>query len=231
MTMPVFNRVISKLSGILQTYIGSTGRAYTFKQLLQQKEHFGRVWLATNGETRFILKDIPELIFDHYNHEIQPNLPKSRFIRVPLDVIPEQRIFVFKYLDSDLLSLVRKGTSDRNAKRILKDSLMGLAQLHEKDVVHLGERKNTPSLVIGLKMLDIKPANIMVDHRDVEEKMMVKNVQLTDLNNAAYLPNGRQLNGMLIGNEDWRSPEAAFKSKVGKPTDIYSFGLVVCSQP
>jgi hypothetical protein len=137
--MSVFNRIISILSGIPQTYIGSTGRAYNFKQLLQQKDHFGRVWLATNGETRFILKDIPEPVFDHYNHEIQPNLLKSRFIRVPLDVIPEQRIFVFKYLDSDLLSLVRKGISDRNAKGILKDSLMGLAELHGRDVVHLSE--------------------------------------------------------------------------------------------
>lgn len=139
MTMPMFNRIISKLSGIPQTYIGSTGRAYNFKQLLQQREHSGRVWLATNGETRFILKDIPEPIFDRYNHEIQPNLPKSRFIRVPLDVIPEQRIFVFKYLDLDLLSLARKGISDRNTKRILKDSLRGLAELHGRDVVHLGE--------------------------------------------------------------------------------------------
>lgn len=79
-------------------------------------------------------------------------------------------------------------------------------------------------------MLDIKPATIMVDYREVDEKMMIKNVQLTDVNNAAYLPNGRNLNGMLIGNKNWRSPEAAFKSKVGEPTDLYSFGLVVCSQ-
>jgi len=85
------------------------------------------------------MKDIPELIFDRYNHEIQSNLPKSRFIRVPLDVVPEKRIFVFKYLDSDLLSLVRKGIPDRNAKRILKDSLRGLAELHGRDIVHLGD--------------------------------------------------------------------------------------------
>jgi len=78
-------------------------------------------------------------------------------------------------------------------------------------------------------MLDIRPNKIMVDYRDVDEKMMIKNVQLNDLDNAAYLPNGRYLNGMLIRNEDWRSPEAAFKIKVGKPTDMYSFGLVVCS--
>jgi serine/threonine protein kinase len=79
-------------------------------------------------------------------------------------------------------------------------------------------------------MLDIKPDNIMVDYQDIDKKMMIRNVQLTNLDTASYLPNGRHLNGMLIGNEDWRSPEASFKSKVGKPTDMYSFGLVVCSQ-
>jgi hypothetical protein len=43
----MFNRVISKISGVPQTYIGSTGRSYQFEQLLQQREHFGRIWLAT----------------------------------------------------------------------------------------------------------------------------------------------------------------------------------------
>jgi serine/threonine protein kinase len=52
-------------------------------------------------------------------------------------------------------------------------------------------------------------------------------VQLADLENAAYLPPGRCIKGMLAGNEDWRSPEAHFKGELNKPADVFSFGAVV----
>jgi hypothetical protein len=35
---------------------------------------------------------------------------------------------------------------------------------------------------------------------------------------------------MLAGNDDWRSPEAHFKGELNKPTDIFSFGIVVRPQ-
>jgi serine/threonine protein kinase len=56
----------------------------------------------------------------------------------------------------------------------------------------------------------------------------LKKVQITDVDNAAYLPKGRYIKGMLAGNENWRSPEAFFKSKISKPADVFSFGIVVC---
>jgi hypothetical protein len=67
----------------------------------------------------------------------------------------------------------------------------------------------------------------MVDYHHDEEKMVLENVQLTDLDNAAYLPNGRYIKGMIAGNENWPSPEAFFKSKISKPADMFSFGIVV----
>lgn len=57
--------------------------------------------------------------------------------------------------------------------------------------------------------------------------IVVEKVQLTDLENAAYLPEGKCVKGMLAGNDDWRSPEAHFKGRLSKPSDVYSFGLVV----
>ncbi len=56
---------------------------------------------------------------------------------------------------------------------------------------------------------------------------MLEKIQLTDLDNAVYLPNGRYIKGIAAGNENWRSPEAFFRGKVSKPTDIFSFGIVV----
>lgn len=58
---------------------------------------------------------------------------------------------------------------------------------------------------------------------------IVEQVQLTDLENAAYLPKGRCIKGMLAGNDNWRSPEAHFKAELNTPTDIFSFGIVVCA--
>ena len=58
---------------------------------------------------------------------------------------------------------------------------------------------------------------------------IVEQVQITDLENAAYLPKDRCIKGMLADNDNWRSPEAHFKAELNKPTDIFSFGIVVCA--
>ena len=67
----------------------------------------------------------------------------------------------------------------------------------------------------------------MVNHEAPEACDDVKQVQLNDLDNAAHLPGGRRIRGMLAGNEIWRSIEAHLKSELHKPTDMFSFGLVV----
>lgn len=68
----------------------------------------------------------------------------------------------------------------------------------------------------------------MVDYHLIDkEKVVVELAQVTDLENAAYLPKGRGIKGMLAGNDNWRSPEAHLKGELNKPTDIFSFGVVV----
>jgi hypothetical protein len=67
----------------------------------------------------------------------------------------------------------------------------------------------------------------MVDSHDNVQDTMVERVQLIDLENAAYLPDGRCIKGMLAGNANWRSPEAHLKGELNKPADIFSFGVVV----
>jgi len=67
----------------------------------------------------------------------------------------------------------------------------------------------------------------MVDSRQDGQETIVEQVQIIDLENAAYLPKFRCIKRMLAGNDDWRSPEAHFKGQLNKPTDIFSFGIVV----
>ncbi|KAF2870900.1 serine/threonine protein kinase [Massariosphaeria phaeospora] len=191
-------------------WTGSSGKLYQFKELMQERAHFGRVWLATSGNEKFVLKDIPEAIYSNFNDLIQPNLRESSYIRLPCDRIPNQRIFVYKYLTDDLLSVIRGGVPVKARRQILKAGLRGISELHSQDVVHL----------------DVKPDNIMVDYQQEGQEMSIQRVQITDLENAAYLPKGRCIKGMLPGNENWRSPEGHLKGELNKPTDIYSFGAV-----
>ncbi|PWY89494.1 putative calcium/calmodulin dependent protein kinase [Aspergillus sclerotioniger CBS 115572] len=196
----MFRRTIAQLASAANEYTGASGSVYRFKELLQERPPVGR--------DRFVLKDIPKDIFDNFHERIQPQLPESPHIRSPCDTIPGQRILVYKYLTDDFLDLVKKGISLPTRKQILKASLRGIADLHERDVVHL----------------DTKPDNIMVECQHKEQDTIIEKVQIIDLENAAHLPKGRCIKGMLAGNDNWRSPEAHFKGRLNKPTDIFSFG-------
>jgi hypothetical protein len=74
-------------------------------------------------------------------------LNNSQFLRLSEDVVPEQSIFVYRYLADHLLSFVRKELSVPVTKRILKDTLRGLAALHEQNIVHTGKPRNHPQSV------------------------------------------------------------------------------------
>ncbi|KAF1808533.1 kinase domain-containing protein [Eremomyces bilateralis CBS 781.70] len=190
--------------------VGAAGGRYFSKELIQERPHLGRVWLATSGHDKFVLKDIPKDIFSGFNENIRPRLRENPYIRLPSDTILDQRIFVYRYLTDDFLSLVRKQIPMQARKQILKASLRGIAELHDRDIVHL----------------DIKPDNIMANCRHVGQETIVEQVQITDVENTAYLPKGRCIKGMLAGNDNWRSPEAHFKGELNKPSDIFSFGAV-----
>lgn len=71
----------------------------------------------------------------------------------------------------------------------------------------------------------------MVTCSHTGQETTVEQVQVTDLENAAHLPKGRCIKGMLAGNDNWRSPEAHFKGELNKPTDMFSFGIMVGASP
>lgn len=74
---------------------------------------------------------------------------------------------------------------------------------------------------------DVKPDNVVVDLHGSGSELVVEKAQLTDIENAAYLPKGRCIKGMLPGNDNWRSPEGHLRGEINKPTDIFSFGTMV----
>lgn len=63
----------------------------------------------------------------------------SPHLRLLQDTVPEQSMFVYRYFTDDLLSLARKDLPINLTKRILKDTLRGLAALHDQNIVHTGK--------------------------------------------------------------------------------------------
>jgi serine/threonine protein kinase len=77
---------------------------------------------------------------------------------------------------------------------------------------------------------DVKPNNILVECKlsgHGQRQVSVDHVQIADVEDACHVPPGRTIRGTQIGNWMWRSPEAHAQGPLGKPSDMFSFGLVV----
>jgi serine/threonine protein kinase len=141
------------------------------------------------------------------------DLRSSPYIRVSEDSDPEESLFVYNYLPHHLLNFVQKHVSLPITKRILRDALRGIQTLHEKGIVHT----------------DIKPNNTLIESNESDQNgdVVIKQVKIADIEDAAYVPKGRVISGRQFGNWMWRSPEAHASANVHTPSDIFSFGLVV----
>ena len=86
-------------------------------------------------------------------------------------------MFVFDYFKDHLLRLAQKDLPINTTKRILKDALRGLAELHDQDVVHTGK---FPLSIEVLKRrsfcVDMKADNILIDWEDHESEISVRRV-------------------------------------------------------
>jgi serine/threonine protein kinase len=61
-------------------------------------------------------------------------------LRLPIDTTPGRRTFVYDYLKDDFLHLVKTNLSMGASRQILKTTLKAIAELHSRDIVHLGIR-------------------------------------------------------------------------------------------
>ncbi|KAK2733738.1 hypothetical protein FQN57_001965 [Myotisia sp. PD_48] len=169
-------------------YTGQSGRTYKVEQVLQEETTFPprQVYLANKL------------------HGV------ASHVRLPQDTIPQKSMFVFEYLMGHLLHLAQKDLPLQVTKKILKDALSGLAELHDLDIVHT----------------DIKADNVFINWKEEGGGITIDKVQLGDLEDAAIIPPGSAMIGKQAGNWMWRSPEAHARGPVNKPSDIFSFALV-----
>lgn len=59
-------------------------------------------------------------------------------VRLPQDIIPDKSMFVFEYFTGHLLHLAQQDLSLQTRKRLLKEGLRAIAEMHDKDIVHTG---------------------------------------------------------------------------------------------
>ncbi|KAL2369969.1 hypothetical protein RJZ57_005624 [Blastomyces gilchristii] len=200
-------------------YIGQSGHSYRIEQVLQEEiSPPQQVCLATlcthdflsAGDRKFILKYIHTVNFEDLQ-EINNRLRGgANHVRLVQDIIPEKSMFVFKCYTDHLLNLTQKDLPLKVKKKILKCALHGVAELHDHDIVHT----------------DIKPDNVFIDWKDDRDGIIIDQVKLGDLEDAAHIPPGSHMIEKQVGNWMWRSPEAHAKGPVNKPSDIFSFALV-----
>lgn len=57
--------------------------------------------------------------------------------------------------------------------------------------------------------------------------MEIDQVQLADLEDSAHVPPNCAIFGKQVGNWMWRSPEAHASGPIHKPSDMFTFGIVV----
>ncbi|KAM7211214.1 Protein kinase-like domain containing protein [Rhypophila decipiens] len=192
----------------------SLGKCYVIDQVLSQRTAAGRLWCvyrARHEGEQFIVKDIIPGDFE-YILELEKHIKHSSYVRTSVDSIPERHMFVFPYLEKGLLHIDPTALPPLARKAIIRDALSGLADLHEKQIIHT----------------DIKPTNIMMDSFKQKDGVLGwRNVQIIDLESAVVLPpDVKGLTDRLSGNHFWRSPEAWARGIQNTPSDIYSFAIV-----
>ncbi|KAF2486786.1 kinase domain-containing protein [Neohortaea acidophila] len=189
--------------------VGVSGRVYEFEESLEIRFPAGQVWAARAGDKRYVLKELPESWrWENFLENIWPSLDKHPNIRLPCDTILGQRTLVYEHLSHDYLDLAQELPAPAQ-RQVLKSILQGLAELHSRRVAHL----------------DVKPNNVMVDCSFENGSPTVQKVQVIDFEDGALLKPGKYVAERFCGNENWRSPEQAFRGYLYAPTDMFSFGI------
>ncbi|KAI1137442.1 kinase-like protein [Hypoxylon sp. FL0543] len=193
---------------------GDSGQVYEIEELLSDRRNpllcVYRARLRA-GTEKYILKNMIKGDLD-YQLELQKLVSSSPNVRTVVDTNREFEIFIYPFLNSDLLRFSQRKLAPEVRKDILRSALRGLVDLHERDILHN----------------DIKPNDILIDYEEgVNSDVTVKSVQISDLEDAVIVPPGKYLRGPLCGNQLWRSPESWARSRQNQASDVFSFGIVM----
>ncbi|KAH6719348.1 kinase-like domain-containing protein [Leptodontidium sp. MPI-SDFR-AT-0119] len=183
------------------TLRGQSGRTYTIQEVLaERREPLLCVYRASAEGRSFIVKNMIPGEYE-YQQALQRPLASCPNLRTVVDGLPGPELFIYPFLQTDFLQFSQKKLSEATRKSMLKKALVGLAALHDRNIIHTG-------------------------YEEAGDEFTVKDVKISDLEDAVILPPGKYLREGMCGNQMWRSPEFWARSAQGTPSDIFSFGLV-----
>jgi serine/threonine protein kinase len=87
----------------------------------------------------------------------------ANHVRLAVHTTPDKSMFVFEHMTGHLLTLAQKDVPLVVIKRILKNALTGIAELHGQDIVHTGPFVHFEILDSNLLFIDNKPDNVFVN--------------------------------------------------------------------
>lgn len=189
---------------------------------------------SCNGKP-FVIKPVSPSIFDLFR-DFKDDFGNNPRLRIHVDENKKENVLVYEYFKSDLLSLVENYPElpIEARKTILKEVGLGLNDIHTKHWIHLGILQSRSSCVVNNTLLtylslDIKPNNVFLNwYVDEKDQFQLGKVALGDMDCALKLE-GRKLLNQRIGNVMWRSPEGQLGKGVGKPSEVFSYALLVSS--
>ncbi|WQF84707.1 Putative protein kinase [Colletotrichum destructivum] len=178
------------------------------------------LYLSSVGAEKFVLKNMIPGDFE-YNQDLQNYVASCPNLRTAIDAVPDFELLVYPFLAGDLFAFSKALFVDwlgstKRASSILFNFLLSRLQPRFCGC-HPG-----PDV-----LADIKPNNILLDYDVAGDDITVRNVQVSDLEDAVVIPPGKNLKDCLRGNQLWRSPESWVRARQSTPSDIYSFGVVI----
>lgn len=91
---------------------------------------------SDKGEN-FIIKNMIPGEFE-YQQDLQEPLAACPNLRTVIDTIPVFELFVYQFLSVDLLQISQRPLSTETRRSILRSALTGLAELHDRGIIHTG---------------------------------------------------------------------------------------------
>lgn len=86
---------------------------------------------------KYVIKNIIKDSFE-YQQNLQKPLSGYPNLRALVDTIPDGQRFVYPFLRGDLLRFASKPLSNDLRKDILRSALIGLVELHDRNIIHSG---------------------------------------------------------------------------------------------
>ena len=146
------------------TLCGHSGRTYTIQEVLAERQKpllcvyrarydpnpilnssdAALITRSADGQNFIVKNMIPGEY--KYQQDLQKPLASCPNLRTMVDGLPGPELFIYPFLETDFLRFSQKNLTEATRRSMLKNALVGLATLHERNIIHTGRFSISPCL-------------------------------------------------------------------------------------